>query len=118
MLRAIHSNIADRYDAPSPFDASFVRSVTVFAVGSPNVFGDAALRERLRDRAVQLLNAEVTAEAEARFTGGSSGLSVGEPFGVGLSNGAEAHRVRIVDGPLDNEAIVAVRVLGRQTWAS
>ncbi|MEU0497017.1 hypothetical protein [Mycobacterium sp. NPDC006124] len=118
MLRTIQSNIDDRYDGPSPFADPFLRSVTVFAVGSPDAVGAAEVRERLRDRAIQLLNAEVTEEAEAHFVGGSDGLSVGEPFGVGLSDGAKPHRVRVVDGPLDDEAIVAVRVLGRQTWAS
>lgn len=118
MLRTIQSNIDDRYDGPSPFADSFLRSVTVFAVGSPDAVGAAEVRERLRDRAIQLLSAEVTAEAEAHFAGGSDGLSVGEPFGVPLTDAAEPHRVRVIDGPLDDEAIVAVRVLGRQTWAS
>lgn len=117
MLRTIQSNIDDRYEG-SPFADSFTRSVTVFAVGSPDAVSAADVRERLRGRAIQLLNTEVTAEAEAHFEGGSDGLSVGEPFGVRVNDGAEPHRVRVIDGPLDDEAIVAVRVLGRQTWAS
>jgi hypothetical protein len=116
MLRTIQSNIDDRYDGQSPFADSFVRSVTVFAVGSPDAVGAAEVRERLRARAIYLLNTTVTAEAEAHFAGGSDGLSVGEPFGVGLDDGAEPHRVRVVDGPLEDEAIVAVRVLGWRTW--
>lgn len=117
MLRTIQSNIDDRYDGGSPFADPFVRSVTVFAVGSPDAVGTLEVRERLRARAIDLLNATVTAEAEAYFVGGSDGLSVGEPFGVHLNDDAEPHRVRVVDGPLDHEAIVAVRLLGCRTWA-
>jgi hypothetical protein len=115
VLRTVQSNIDDRYAGRNPFDDSFVRSVTVFAVGSPDAVGAAEVRERLRARAVHLLNAEVTAEAEAHFAGGWDGLSVGEPFGVSLNHG-EPHRVRVIDGPLEDEAIIAVRVLGRRTW--
>jgi hypothetical protein len=118
MLRTIRSNIDDRYDGQSPFADSFVRSVTVFAVGSRDALGAAEVRERLRARAIHLLNTTVTAEAEAHFAGGSDGLSVGEPFGVGLNDGAEPHRVRVVDGPLEDEETVAVRVLGLPTWTS
>lgn len=118
MLRTIQSNIDDRYDGPSPFADSFLRSVTVFAVGSPGAVRAAEVRDRLRARALHLLNAKVTAEDEAHFAGGSEGLSVGEPFGVHLNDGVEPHRVRVVDGPLADEEIVAVRVLGWRTWTS
>lgn len=116
MLRTIQSNIDDRYAGREPFADSFVRSVTVFAVGSPDTVGAADLRDRLRAKAVHLLNAEVTAEAEAQFAGGGDGLAVGEPFGVSLNDRAEPHRVRVIDGPLEDEAIIAVRVVGRRTW--
>jgi hypothetical protein len=116
VLRTVQSNVDDRYAGRNPFADSFVRSVTVFAVGSPDAVGATEVRERLRARAVRLLDAEVTAEAEAYFAGGLGGLSVGEPFGVSLSGGAEPHRVRVIDGPLDDEAIAAVRVLGSRTW--
>ena len=112
MLRTIQSNIDDRYPEGSPFSEPFLRSVTVFAVGDPVAVRDSDTMRRLRERALELLGVDTLAESDIDF-GGT--VLVGTPFGVPIS-GFESHLVRAVDGPLAEEIVRAVRVVGARSW--
>lgn len=116
MLRTVQSNIDDRHRGGDPFSESVLRSVTVFALGSSEAVAEPATLSRIRDRALELLGSEPDAEATARFTGSGAGaLETGGPFGVEIA-GHEAHLVRAVDGPLEDEDIAAIRLIGNHRW--
>ena len=112
MLRTIQSNIDDRYAEGSPFDQPFLRSVTVFAVGDAQETRSSDTRQMLRARALDLLGVDLVAEGEADFDGA---ISIGAPFEVHIAN-QERHLVRIVDGPLAQEVVRAIRVVGSRSW--
>ncbi|CAG7606334.1 hypothetical protein LEUCIP111803_00915 [Leucobacter soli] len=114
MLHTVHSNVLDSYTGADIFTAPVARSVTVFAIGAPETIAEAATLERLRARAVELLGAD--AEAEATRTFAANAIGTGEPFGVEI-DGRDPHRVRVVDGPLEGEAVLALRLLGTRSWA-
>lgn len=116
MLRTIQSNIEDQHFGADPFTEPALRSVTVFALGSPGRVTEPATLQRVRERAIELLGGEPEAEAVASFTGsGTEAISPGEPFGAIIA-GHEAHQVRVIDGPLEDEAIAVVRVIGHHRW--
>lgn len=115
MLHTIQSNIVDRYrGGENHLTTPATRSVTVFAIGAPGEIAAPSTLERLRERANELLPGTPDVEASVVFDVGD--VAVGEPFGVEIAQ-REPHRVRVVDGPLEDEAVLAFRVLGTHAWA-
>lgn len=116
MLHIIQSNIDDRYQGGDPFTEPKVRSVTVVALGTFEEANSSDTRELLRSRACELLGMAPTVEADTIFNApGKPAIEIGASIGVEIA-GHRPHLVRIVDGPMEEESLVVVRLIGTHRW--